>query len=508
MNLLKYFSISSFIVFFSRILGFIRDSLIAYYFGVSYLTDSFFVAFKLPNFFRCIFSENVFSQIFIQILGKYKKNGEKLFVKNFISLFSGFSIFFLFVFIVFGIFFSSSIVNFISPGFIKKKSYFDLSVCILKILFPYILLIFLVSFYNSILNIWNCFYVSSFTSILLNLTIIFSIFFLREYFSIKCLVFGFLFGGIFQLLYQFFFLKKIDMLIFPRIFFDYRNIIILIKPVFPFVFIVFLNQVSLIFNTIFVSFLDSGMFSYFYYADRLVELPIGIFGVTLSSILLPILTENFLKKDKKKFQYLIDSSLRICFLLGFPCTIGLIVLSKFLVVSFFQYGNFTIYDTRITQNILIFYSFGLLGSIMTKVLSSCFYSFKDVKTPLRISCFVLFFTQLMNFIFFKIFKYVSFPLLISFGYYANAFFLYRVLLVNSIFTPIGNWRKFFIELVLSSFLMILVLLFCVYYFPILDNQSMFVRMTNLFFIVFFSIFSYFLGLFFFGFRYKDFFKQF
>lgn len=508
MNLLKYFSLSSFIVFFSRILGFIRDSLIAYYFGVSYLTDAFFIAFRLPNFFRCIFSESIFSQIFTPILSKHKRRGDNLFIKNFVSGFSGFLIFFSFFFIFLGVFFSPYIVNFISPGFIKKIDYFNLSVYILRVIFPYILFISLVSFYNSILNIWNCFFISSFTSVLFNLSMIFSIFFLKEYFSIKCLAFGVLFGGFFQLLFQFFFLKKIDMLIFPKILFNYSDVLILLKPIFPSILGVFLNQVFFVLNTIFISFLDTGILSYIYYADRLVDFPVGIFGVTLTTILFPVLTENFFKKNFKKCQYLIDLSLRICFLLGSPCLVGLIVLSKFLIISLFQYGHFTAYDTKITQHILIFYSFSLLGSIITKVLSSCFYSLKDIKTPLKISFFVLCFIQLMNFIFFKILKHITFPLFTSFGFFLNAFFLYKNLISDFIYTPIGNWKKFFIKLILSLTVMVLVLFFCLYFFPVSDSQGMLNRMTNLFFIIFFSIFSYFLSLFIFGFNFKDFLKYF
>lgn len=508
MNLLKYFSKTTFVVLLSRILGFVRDSLIAYFFGASYLTDAFFIAFRLPNFFRCIFSEGIFSHVFIPILSEYKKNKNKLFLKNFISHITGFLIFFMFFFVFFGILFSPFIINFISPGFSKNINYFDLSVYILRIIFPYILLISLISFYNSILNVWNYFFISSFTSVIFNVSMIFFIFVLKEYFSIKCLAFGVLFGGIFQILYQFFFLKKIDILVFPKISFYYTGILKLVKPIFPSILNIFIVQFSLTLNTIFISFLNTGIFSCIYYADRLIELPIGIFGVTLSNILLPILTENYLNKNIEKYNRLINLSLRICFLLGSPCAVGLIILSKPLIISFFQYGNFTNYNTNITQYILIFYSFGLLGSIISKILSSCFYSLKDIKTPVKISIFILLFVQLMNFIFFKIFKYLTLPFFFSIGSYLNAFFLYKNLSVNSIFILIGNWRKFFIDLILSLIIMSFVLFFSMYFFPISENQYFFSRIVNLFFIVFFGICGYFLSLFFLGFNFKKFFKSF
>lgn len=508
MNLLKSVSIISGIVFLSRILGFIRDSVIAYFFGVSIFTDSFFLAFRFPNLLRRIFAEGAFSQSFILVLSEYKSIKNFHEIKKFVSFVFGFLIFILFFIVVLGVKFSYYIIYFSSPGFSRTSNQFVLSVFLLKIIFPYIFFISVVSFFSSILNVWKSFFVPSFSSVLFNVGIIFSIVFFRDFFipQIKVIAFGVLFGSFLQLLYYFPFLKKINMLSFPRFHFSDVGIKKLIQLMLPAMIFSFLNQLSLFFNTVFASYLKVGSISWIHYANRLVDFPVGILGFSFSSILLPSLTKHFLEKKYERFQFLMNYSIKICFLLSIPCTIGLVILSQPIIISLFQYGNFTFYDTKMTQYIFVSYTISVCASVVSKIFLSCFYSIKDIKTPLKISIFTFFFTQLLNIFFIKILKNVGLSLSISFGIFLNAFMLYWKIRKKLIFIPYGNWKKFFFKVILSSLIMSISLIILLIIFPNWNFIAV-VRVMKLLFFVLFSIFVYFFSLFVLGFDFKEIFQK-
>lgn len=508
MNLLRSFSIIGFFTFFSRILGFIRDSVIAYFFGVSEFTDSYFLALRIPNFFRRIFAEGAFTQSFIPILSEYKNLKDIKNTKKFISCVFGFLILFLIIFVLLGIKFSSFIIYFISPGFKKVSNQFNLSVVMLKIIFPYIFLISLVSLFNSILSVWNYYHVFSVSSLFFNFSIILSVLFLKSFFdpSIKVLAFGVLLGGFLQLLYCFSFLKRVNILVFPNFFFFHSSLKKLMKLMFPSLISSLISQISLFCNTIFTSFLESGSISWIYYADRIIDFPVGILGATFSSILLPILTKNFLEKKHKNFQILIDSSMKICFFFVFPTFLGLILLSQPLILSLFQYGSFTFYDTQMTKNILISYSFGLIFLVFSKIFLSCFYSVQDFKTPVKISIITIFIVQLLNFIFFKNFKHIGLGLSFSFGSFLNFIIFYWILRRKLILILLNDWKKFLIKTIFSSIIMSIILFIMLILFPNWEKYDFLTKIFKLIFFVFFSVLVYFCSLLFFGFDYKKYFR--
>ncbi|MGP1930416.1 MAG: murein biosynthesis integral membrane protein MurJ, partial [Arsenophonus sp. ET-DL12-MAG3] len=284
-------------------------------------------------------------------------------------------------------------------GFINTPDKFNLTVHLLRITFPYIFLISLVSLAGAILNSWNRFSIPAFAPIFLNISMIISILLLTPYFKppIIALAWGVFIGGILQLLYQLPFLQNINMLVLPRISFCNKGVYRVIKLMSSSIIGVSVSQISLIINTIFASFLQSGSVSWIYYADRLIEFPTGVLGVALGTILLPSLAKSFSNGDHKEYQRLMDWGLRLSFLLVLPCAIALIILAQPLTVSLFQYGNFTSYDALMTQRALIAYCIGLIGLIIVKVLASGFYSRQDIKTPIKIAIITLILTQLKNF---------------------------------------------------------------------------------------------------------------
>ncbi|MFP3014662.1 MAG: murein biosynthesis integral membrane protein MurJ [Arsenophonus sp.] len=506
MNLLKSLAWLSFITMLSRVLGFIRDVFIAYFFGSGYNTDTFFIAFRLPNLLRRIFAEGAFSQAFVPILSEYKNHKDDDVTRTFIAYVSGLLILILTIVTLAGILMSPWIIYITAPGFNYIPDKFDLTVRLLRIIFPYILFISLVALANSILNTWNYFSIPAFSPTLLNISMIVSVLLLSPYCKppIISLAWGVFFGGIFQLLYQLVCLQKINMLILPRISFSNNGVWRVIKLMCPAIIGVSASQISLIINTIFSSFLQSGSVSWMYYADRLMELPTGIFGVTLGTILLPSMSKSFSTGNNKEYQRLMDWGLRICFLLVLPCAIIMTILSKPLTVSLFQYGNFTAYDAIMTQRALIAYCFGLMGLIIVKVLAIGFYSRQDIKTPVKIAIITLILTQLMNIVFIGQLKHVGLALSIGLAASFNASMLYWQLRQKAIFIPSIGWWKFLFKLIAALIVMVSMLLLILNFISAWDNGNILIRIMRLLLVVFVGIISYFTALFVFGFRLRDF----
>lgn len=506
MNLLKSLATISSMTIFSRISGFIRDAIIACVFGTSTATDAFFVAFRLPNLLRRIFAEGAFSQAFVPILAEHKSRQDDEAVRVFITHVTGLLTLILAMITLIGILIAPWIIYITAPGFANTSDKLNLTVLLLRITFPYIFLISLVSLSGAILNTWNRFSVPAFTPTLLNISMIISVLLLTSYCQppIIALAWGVFAGGVFQLLYQLPFLQKIGMLVLPRISFHNKGVWRVIKLMWPAIVGVSVSQISLIINTIFASFLQLGSISWMYYADRLMEIPAGILGVALCTILLPALAKNFSTGNYKEYQRLMDWGLRLCFLLALPCAIALGILAKPLTVSLFQYGSFTAYDALMTQKALTPYCVGLIGLILVKILAPGFYSRQDIKTPVKIAIITLILTQLMNFVFISSLKHAGLALSISLAACFNASMLYWQLRRQEIFSPLSGWRKFLLKLIAALIIMVAILLLVLGFMPPWEQGSMLVRIMRLLFVVFTGSISYFMALFIFGFRLSDF----
>lgn len=256
-------------------------------------------------------------------------------------------------------------------GFADTADKFALTTQLLRITFPYILLISLASLVGAILNTWNRFSIPAFAPTFLNISMIGFALFAAPYFNppVLALAWAVTVGGVLQLVYQLPYLKKIGMLVLPRINFRDTGAMRVVKQMGPAILGVSVSQISLIINTIFASFLASGSVSWMYYADRLMEFPSGVLGVALGTILLPSLSKSFASGNHDEYCRLMDWGLRLCFLLALPSAVALGILAKPLTVSLFQYGKFTAFDAAMTQRALIAYSVGLIGLIVVKVLA-------------------------------------------------------------------------------------------------------------------------------------------
>ncbi|MGV8844613.1 MAG: murein biosynthesis integral membrane protein MurJ [Pseudomonas sp.] len=510
MNLLKSLAAVSSMTMLSRVLGFARDTIIARIFGAGAATDAFFVAFKLPNLLRRIFAEGAFSQAFVPILAEYKSQQGEEATRTFVAYVSGLLTLILAVVTALGMLAAPWVIWVTAPGFVQSPEKFTLTADLLRVTFPYILLISLSSLAGAILNTWNRFLVPAFVPTLLNLSMIGFALFLTPYFNPPVMALGWavLVGGLLQLLYQLPHLKKIGMLVLPRLNLHDSGVWRVLKQMGPAILGVSVSQISLIINTIFASFLAAGSVSWMYYADRLMELPSGVLGVALGTILLPVLSKSFANKDLPEFSRVLDWGLRLCLLLVLPCALALALLAEPLTVSLFQYGKFSSHDALMTQRALIAYSIGLSGILLIKVLAPGFYAQRNIKTPVKIALFTLTVTQLMNLAFFFTFpsgsRHAGLALSIGLGACINAGLLYWQLRKQQLFTPQPGWWRFFGKLLAAVLVMSAVLVGLLQVMPAWDQGGMLQRFSRLGLLVGAGVLTYFGMLALLGFRLKDF----
>lgn len=506
MNLLKSLAAVSSITMISRVLGFVRDTILARIFGAGVATDAFFIAFKLPNLLRRIFAEGAFSQAFVPILAEYKSQQGEEATRTFVAYVSGLLTLVLAVVTGIGILAAPWVVWATAPGFVDNAEKYQLTTDLLRVTFPYILLISLSSLVGAILNTWNRFSVPAFTPTLLNVAMIVFAVLLTPYFNppIMALAWGVLAGGLAQLLYQLPALKRIGMLVLPRLNLKDAGVWRVLKQMLPAILGVSVSQISLIINTIFASFLVAGSVSWMYYADRLMELPSGVLGVALGTILLPTLAKTYANKDREEYSRILDWGLRLCFLLVLPCTLGLAILSEPLTVALFQYGKFSATDAAMTQQALIAYSVGLLAIIMVKVLAPGFYAQQNIRTPVKIAVFTLVCTQLFNLVLIGPLAHAGLALAISLGACLNAGLLFWKLRTQQLFQPQPGWAVFLLKLVLAAGLMSGVLLAGMHYLPAWVEGNMLERLMRLMALIMAGVVTYFGCLYLCGFRPRQF----
>jgi len=461
MNLLKALAAIGSMTFISRVLGFVRDTLIARIFGAGIYTDAFFVAFKIPNLLRRISAEGAFSQAFVPILAEYKNqrtHEETHLLINHVASLMGL---FLVLVTIIGMLAAPWVVYVSAPGFTVDKAKFDITVELLRITFPYIFFISLVSLAGGALNTYGRFSVPAFTPVWLNLTFIVAALFFAPYFDppVKVLAWAVFFGGVLQLAYQIPYLREIGLIPTFSLNLHDEGVWRILKLMGPAIFGVSIAQISLLINTIFASFMVTGSVSWLYYADRLMEFPTGILGVGLGTILLPSLSKSFADRTDGEYSELLDWGLRLTFILALPAAVALAVLSIPLVASLFHYGAFTAHDVMMTRQALMAYSLGLLGLILVKVLAPAFYSRQDIKTPVKIAIVTLLATQLMNLMFFKPFQHAGLALAIGLGACMNASVLYYYLRKAGIYQPQPGWTKFLAKLLFAVSVMALVLFY-------------------------------------------------
>ena len=459
MNLLKALATVSSMTLLSRILGFVRDTVIARAFGAGIMTDAFFVAFRIPNLLRRLFAEGAFSQAFVPILAEYKNRRSPEEMHRLIDHVAALLLVVLFVVTVLGVLAAPVIIYISAPGFAATPEKYDLATRLLRITFPYIFFISLTALAAGILNTFSRFSVPAFTPVLLNLSFISFALWGARFFDppVLALAWAVLIGGLLQLGFQLPFLARLGLV--PRLRLDLKDAAVwrVVRQMGPAVFGVSIGQVSLLINTIFASFLVTGSVSWLYYADRLMEFPTGMLGVALGTILLPTLSRRHSDSSPAEYAQLLDWGVRLTLLLAVPAAAALALLAVPLIATLFKYGAFSASDVLYTRNAVVAYSFGLVGLILVKVLAPGFYARQDIRTPVKCAVITLIATQLMNLVFIWPLRHAGLALAIALGACLNAGLLYRELRRKQIYVLQPGWGAFLSKLLTAVLAMSAVL---------------------------------------------------
>jgi len=458
MNLLKALAAVSSMTLLSRITGFVRDVLQAHIFGAGLYMDAFVVASRIPNLLRRLFAEGAFAQAFVPVLAEYKARKGHEATRDLIDKTSTTLGLALFVVTLIGVFAAPLLLYAMAAGFAVSPDKFDVTVQMLRICFPYIFFISLVSLASGVLNTHGQLTAPAFTPVFLNLSYIAFSLWAVPYFDppILALAWAVFAGGILQLLFQIPFLLRIDVL--PRWKPDIRDagvkrILTLMGPA---ILGVSVTQISLLINTQYQSFMPTGSVSWLYYADRLMEFPSALLGVALGTILLPGLSQRFAQRDFADYSKLLDWGLRLTFLLALPAALGLALLATPLIATLFHSNQFTAMDVLRTREALIAYSLGLSGIILVKILAPGFYAQQNIRTPVRIALIALVATQLLNvlFLFWPLqLGHAGLALSIGLAACLNAALLYRGIRAQQIYHPEPGWLAFLLKLAVALYLM-------------------------------------------------------
>ena len=457
----RIISILGSMTFVSRILGYIRDLLIAKIIGAGLISDSFFVAFKLPNLFRRLLAEGSMNSAFIPVISgiKGKKNADEFFSK----VFSGLVVILFFLLIIFEIF-MPLIIKIIAPGFSENQNKYLLTIDFSRLAFPFVFFVCLTSLMGAYLNTLGKFAAMAATPILLNLTmILFLLIFSRnngdEIYISSMLSFSISFAGIVQFIWLIYNLKKNNILLKLKFlqFFKFRkfsnNSKRLLSLLIPAIIGNGAYQLNLLIDMILASTLPDGSISYLYYADRINQLPLGVLGIAISTALLPMLSLQIKEKDFKGANKSISTAINFGLILSLPAAAGLFVLSNEVISFLFLRGAFDIYDSNSTSNALVALSLGLPAFIMIKILVVPFFANEDTKTPIRISIISMVINLCLNLILIKKFLHVGLAMATSISAWANAFILLFILIYRKIVVIDRTTVNVFLKVVICTFLM-------------------------------------------------------
>ena len=436
----------------SRVFGFLRDMVTAQMFGAGASFDAFSVAFKIPNFMRRLFAEGSFSQAFVPILSEYQKQKSAEDIRHFVNAMAGTLGMVLLIVTVLGVMLAPLIIRAFAPGFAHDGTRFDLAVSMLRITFPYLMLISLTAFSGAILNTYSRYWVAAFTPVFLNLCMISTALWLSPQLSvpIKALAWGVFAAGVLQLLFQWPFLKQLRLAPRPRVDFKNAGVRRVLKLMVPAIFGVSVSQINLLLDTLFASFLMVGSVSWLYYSDRLMEFPLGVFGVAISTVILPFLSRHHASQAPQQFSLTLDWALRMVLLIGIPAAVVLATLAVPLLSTLFHYGRFDDRAVMMAHKSLAMFAIGIAPCMLIKVLAAGFYAKQDLRTPVRIGILAMVSNMVLNALFILPLAHAGIALATSLSAVLNAGCLFYYLRKEQIYSPRSGWRFFSLRLLFAN----------------------------------------------------------
>lgn len=455
-GLLRSSGVVSFFTMLSRVMGLIRDVVLARVIGAEAFADVFFVAFKIPNFFRRLFAEGAFAQAFVPVLGEYRERGSRAAVRELVSRVIGTLGFSLLLITLAVVVMAPFFAALFAPSWYQEQpDKFTALGSMLRITFPYLMFISLTGVAGGILNSYDRFAVPAFTPLLLNVTLIAAALFAAPAFHqpTLALAWGVFFAGVVQLTFQLPFLQRMHMLPIPVVDWHHPGVKKILALMAPAIFGVSVSQINLLLDTVLATFLPTGSVSWLYYSDRLAELPLGVFGVAIATVILPNLSRHHASESTAAYSQTLEWAIKMVLLVAIPAAAALILLAQPILVALFFYGDvMTARDMQMATFSLQAYSLGVVAFMLIKVLAPGFFARQDMCTPVRIGIIAMLSNMLLNLLFlvplhlYWQIGHVGLALATSVSAYLNAALLFHQLRRRQIYLTSGQWSVFGLRL--------------------------------------------------------------
>ncbi|GMU67930.1 MAG: hypothetical protein AMXMBFR37_02630 [Steroidobacteraceae bacterium] len=460
--LLKSTSVVGVTTLASRVTGLLRDMALSQVFGAGVLMDAFLVAYKIPNFLRRLFAEGAFSQSFVPVISEYRVRRSPEEVRELVGGTAGTLGTVLLGVTIVGVIGAPLLILLFAPGFVQHGDKYDLAVEMLRWTFPYLFFVSLTALFSGVLNSHGRFAVPAFTQVIMNLVMIFFALVLAANSANPGLVLaiGVFVSGVLQVLFQLPAVAKLRLLAWPRWRPRAAGVRQIGRLMVPGILGSSMAQVSLLLDTIIASFLMSGSISWLYFADRLMEFPLGVFSIALATVILPGLSAQHAEASMDRFAGTLDWALRLTVLLAAPAAVGMLVFAGPLTATIFGYGRFGLRDIEMAAYALMAYSWGLLMFSLVKVLAPGYFARQDTRTPVRVGIIALAVTMTLNVCVVLPAKWLGFPvphvLLATstcVGAAVNAFLLWRGLRRTGVYRPSPGWAAFLWRVLLANLAM-------------------------------------------------------
>lgn len=450
----------------SRVLGLVRDIVLASVLGAGGAMDAFAIAQKIPNFFRRLFAEGAFSQAFIPVLSEYREKGTRVAVKELVDNVAGCLGSILLLVTVVGVAGAVGFAYIFGYGYTDEPEKFALLVDLVRITFPYLMLISLTGFAGAILNSYDRFAIPAVTPVFLNVFMIAAALLAGDFFPnpAYALAWSIIAAGIFSLLFQLPFLRQIHLLPSPKLDWSHPGVKRILMLMTPALFAVSVSQLNLLLDSTIATMLGDGAVSWLFYSDRLVELPLGVFGVAIATVIMPGLSRLSAAQSGEKFSQMLDWAIRFVVLIALPATLALIILAEPILYTLFYHGEMKLSDILMSSYSLKAYALGLFAFMLIKVLVPGYFARQDMKAPVRIGIIAIIANILLK-------PLVVIPLVMLWGMghvglafttamaaYVNAWLLYRGLRKAQVYNPASNWPKLWLRYGAANLVLVTVLL--------------------------------------------------
>ncbi|MFQ5608883.1 MAG: murein biosynthesis integral membrane protein MurJ [Woeseiaceae bacterium] len=452
-------SIVSGMTLLSRILGLVRDIVFARFFGASLVMDAFLVANRIPNMLRRFFAEGAFAQGFVPVMARYRENHSHEQAREFVDAVAGTFAIVLLIVTATGVIAAPLLVLVVAPGFMGEGGDFDLATMMLRFTFPYLLFVSMTAFAGGILNTYGRFGVPAFTPVILNVVLIAA----AVWWSPRldqpgmALAYAVFIAGVLQLLFQLPFLRLIRSMPRPKWAPKHEGVRRAVNLMVPAIFGSSVAQINVLLGGIIASLLSVGSITYLYVSDRMMEFPLGLFGIALATVTLPYLSRLWASGSRDEFAQTLDWSMKLALLIAVPAALGLIVLAEPLIATLFYGGEFDRHDVEMTALALQAYAAGLVGFSYVKILAPAFFAREDTTTPVRVGVVALLVNVVLSIAgawyltrIAYVGPHVGLALATSTAALLNAALLYRGLRKDGVMMHSGGWRRLLIQVLAGN----------------------------------------------------------